>query len=469
MKLLKILLINVLTLVFLQANAADRINVLLIISDDHGTDALGCYGNPVIATPALDRLAEQGIRFSNAFCTSASCSASRSVIMTGRFNHATAHYGHAHGYNHFSTFDNEKSLVSYLEEAGYRTGRMGKYHLAPESVYQFEHILRGNGRNPVEMANNCASFIEESGDEPFFLYYCTVDPHRSGETLDIPHRPNAFGNRSQGYPGITRIEYGPDQVLVPDFLPDTPECRAELAQYYQSVTRVDQGVGKLVDILKETGKYDNTLIIYISDNGIAFPGAKTTLYEPGMKLPCIIKQPGQKKAGRVSDHLISWVDLTPTILDYIGVYPEENRFHGQSFKATLEDPLGVGPEQVFASHTFHEITMYYPMRVIRTPKWKFIYNIAWPLEYPSASDLWASPTWQSAYRNGRESMYGQRSIEAYLQRPRFELFDIENDPGETTNLADEPKYWEIVEDLKDQLRKFMQDTDDPWKLKWNYE
>jgi N-sulfoglucosamine sulfohydrolase len=465
----KVLLISVLTFCFFQVDAADRMNILLIISDDHGTDALGCYGNPVIATPALDQLAADGIRFTNAFCTSASCSASRSVIMTGRFNHATAHYGHAHGYHHFSTYDNEKSLVQYLEEAGYRTGRMGKYHLAPESVYRFEHVLRASDRNPVEMADNCTGFIEGPGSEPFFLYYCTADPHRGGGTLDTPYAPNAFGNRPQGYSGITKMEYSPDQVKVPDFLPDSPECRAELAQYYQSVNRVDQGVAKLIEILKETGKYENTLIIYISDNGIAFPGAKTTLYDPGMKLPCIIKQPGWKNAGKVTDHFISWVDLTPTILDYIGAFPEENRFHGRSFRGTLEDPLGEGPEQVYASHTFHEITMYYPMRVVRTRKWKFIFNIAWPLEYPSASDLWASPTWQSVYQNGRQATYGQRSIEAYLKRPQFELYDIENDPGETNNLAYEHKYWEIVEDLKVQLRKFMVDTDDPWKLKWDYE
>jgi N-sulfoglucosamine sulfohydrolase len=469
MKTVKILLISALSLIFMHGSGAGKMNVLLIISDDHGTDALGCYGNTVIHTQALDNLAADGIRFTNAFCTSASCSASRSVIMTGRFNHATAHYGHAHGYHHFSTYDHEKSLVHYLEEAGYRTGRIGKYHLAPESVYRFQQVLRGNGRNPVEMADDCADFIGAGGEEPFFLFYCTVDPHRSGDIADAPLAPNAFGNRPQGYPGVKRQEYSADQVVVPDFLPDTPECRAELAQYYQSVNRVDQGVAKLVEILKETGQYDNTLIIYISDNGIAFPGAKTTLYDPGMRLPCIIKLPGSKRAGTVTGHLVSWVDLTPTILDYIGEFPPDNRFHGRSFRGTLEDPRGEGPERVFASHTFHEVTMYYPMRAIRTQKWKFIFNLAWPLEYPSASDLWASPTWQSVYRHGREAMYGQRTIEAYLKRPRFELYDIERDPGETKNLAYEPQYLEIVEELKEELKRFMSDTDDPWNIKWYHE
>lgn len=463
------ILILLLSIPFFAQQEPSQVNILLIISDDHGDDALGCYGNPVIVTPALDRLAEDGIRFTNAFCTSASCSASRSVILTGRFNHATGHYGHSHAYHHFSTFSNEKSLMHYLDDAGYRIGRVGKYHVAPESVYPFESVFRANGRNTVEMADKCADFIDSPGDEPFFLYYCTHDPHRSAGSVDAPYSPNPFGNLPEGYPGVVKKEYEPEDVIVPEFLPNTPECRAELAQYYQSVSRVDQGVEKLVEILKETGKYDNTLIIYISDNGIAFPGAKTTLYDPGMKLPCIIKQPGSKQAGKVSSHLVSWVDLTPTILDYAGAYPEENRFHGRSFKSTLDHPMGDGPERVFASHTFHEITMYYPMRVIRTEKWKFIYNIAWPLEYPSASDLWESPTWQSVYRNGEKSMYGQRTIEAYMHRPEFELYNIENDPAEIINLAYDEKYAEMAEKFKDELKLFMEETSDPWKLKWIYE
>ena len=448
---------------------SEKPNIVLIIADDHGADALGCYGNEVIQTPALDRLATEGIRFTNAFCTTASCSASRSVILTGKFNHATGHYGHEHAFHHFSTFDGEKSLPVYLEKAGYRTGRVGKYHLAPESVYHFQEVFQAEGRNPVEMAENCSDFISGSGDTPFFLYYCTNDPHRSGETVDVPYKPNAFGNRPQGYPGVVKKEYNPADTEVPDFLPDNPECHAELAQYYQSVSRVDQGVAKLVEILKESGEYESTLIIYISDNGIAFPGAKTTLNDPGMRLPCIIRQPGGINAGKVTDHLVSWVDLTPTILDYTDVFPAENTFQGKSFIHTLSDPMGEGPDTVFASHTFHEITMYYPMRVIRTSRYKFIYNIAYPLDYPSASDLWASPTWQAVYRQGEHSLYGKRSIHDYIHRTQFELYDILKDPDETENLAYLEEYAELVEDLKTTLKVFMERTNDPWAVKWKYE
>jgi len=444
-------------------------NVLLIVADDHGKDAFGAYGNPVIKTPALDALAKDGMRFTNAFCTSASCSASRSVIMTGRFNHATGHYGHMHSYNHFSTFDNEKCITGYLEMGGYRTARVGKYHLAPEEVYHFQEIFEANQRNPVQMANVCEEFIKEES-APFFLYYCTGDPHRAHPLNDLPYKPNSFGNREDGfYPGVKEVHYTPEEVLVPDFLPDTKECRAELAQYYQSVSRVDQGVQRLVELLKKAGKYDNTIILYISDNGIAFPGAKTTLYDPGMELPCIVKLPNQKNSSTTNENLVSWVDLTPTILELTGLLPEKNNFHGLSFREVLENPESRGVPEIYASHTFHEITMYYPMRVVRDHKYKLIYNIAHPLDYPFASDLWASSTWQSVSKNGEDALYGKRTIEKYLHRPMLEFFDIDSDPHEIVNLAENPDYKKLLEKYVKKIKSFQSSTGDPWILKWEHE
>src|SRR6185503_5795171 len=161
-----------------QLVAAER-NVILFVTDDMGPDA-GCYGNSVIKTPHLDALAKDGIRMTSAFCTTASCSASRSVILTGMYNHANAQYGHEHSYHHFRTFDNIKSLPVRLAEAGYRTARIGKLHVGPEEVYKFGQALPGNARSPVEMAENCRQLIAEKSDQPFFLYFCTADPHRSG-------------------------------------------------------------------------------------------------------------------------------------------------------------------------------------------------------------------------------------------------------------------------------------------------
>jgi N-sulfoglucosamine sulfohydrolase len=447
--------------------AAPR-NVVLVVTDDQGQDA-GCYGNPVIHTPNLDRLAAEGTRFDYAFCTTASCSASRSVILTGLHNHANGQYGHQHSYHHFISFDRVKSLPVLMSRAGYRTGRVGKYHVAPEKVYQFDQAIKGSSRSPVVMADNCKGFI--SGDGPFFLYFCTSDPHRGGGVAaDLPHKPDRFGNKPAGYPGVKAVKYDPKDVIVPPFLPDTPTCRAELAQYYQSVSRVDQGLGRLIQVLKDAGKYDDTLIIYISDHGIAFPGAKTTLYEPGMRSPCIVRNPYAKKHGVVSKAMVSWVDLTPTILAFAQAkLPAGVKFHGRSFLPVLEEANPKGWDEVFASHTFHEITMYYPMRVVRQRKYKLIWNIAHGLPYPFASDLWRAPTWQDVYKKGPDALYGKRTVKAYIHRPKFELYDLEKDPDEVHNLAGDPKHAEVLADLKAKLRAFQERTGDPWKLKWDYE
>jgi len=451
------------------AGRSDRPNIVLIVSDDHGCEAMGCYGNPVVRTPNLDGLAADGVRFTHAFCTTASCSASRSVILTGLYNHANGQYGHQHSYHHFVSFEHIKSLPVLLSEAGYRTARIGKYHVAPEDVYRFETVLKGNSRSPVQMAERCRQFIEAQDDRPFFLYFCTSDPHRGGgKAKELAYQPDRFGNRPEGYPGIKPIKYDPKDVIVPPFLPDIPECRAELAQYYQSICRLDQGVGRLLEILRSSGVYDRTVVIYISDNGVAFPGAKTTLYEPGMRLPCIVRTPWQVRRGICCDALVNYTDLAPTILDFAGALKEPDRFHGRSFKSILEQEHPKGWDVTYASHTFHEVTMYYPMRVVRGRRYKLIWNIAHGLSYPFASDLWSSATWQATIRRGLK-YYGKRTVQAYLHRPKFELYDLVNDPHEVKNLAEDPKYRPVLEQMKAQLKQFQKRTADPWIIKWEHE
>ncbi|HEX7379743.1 MAG TPA: sulfatase/phosphatase domain-containing protein [Pirellulales bacterium] len=256
---------------------------------------------------------------------------------------------------------------------------------------------------------------------------------------------------------------------MPPFMPDTPACRAELAQYYVAVSRVDQGLGRLIELLKEAGVYDDTLIMFISDHGIAFPGAKTTAYEPGLRSPCVVRDPYAHRRGVTNEAMISWVDLTPTILDFARAAPKEPKYHGRSFLPVLEESNPAGWDEIHASHTFHEITMYYPMRVVRNRRYKLIFNIAHELTYPSASDLWESPTWQDVFRRGGDALYGRRTIDAYLHRPRFELYDLTSDPDEAHNLAGEPAHAETLENLKQNLREFQRRTGDPWISKWEYE
>lgn len=446
------------------AIAASKPNVILFVSDDHGMDALGCYGNPVIQTPNMDKLAAEGVRFTQAYCTSASCAASRSVILTGLFGHATGSYGHVHDYHHFSTFDSVKSLPVMLEDAGYYTAQIGKYHVAPESVYHFNVRLEADPRSTLEMADACRDVINQ--EKPFFLYFCPDDPHRGHPFKPDPwDAPNSFGNKPGGYPGEKVVKYDPAEVLVPEFLPDTKECREELAEYYQSVSRIDQGLGRLQKHLQKAGKADNTIIIYISDNGIAFPGAKTTVYEPGIKLPCIVKDPRSGLKNKVNNAMVSWADLTPTILDFAGVKVDKDAFHGRSFAKILGKKNPKGWDEIYASHNFHELTMYYPMRVVRDGDYKLIWNIAHGLDYPFASDLWAASTWQSIYRADAE-YYGNKKVVDYLKRAEFELFNLATDPEEANNLAGDPEHAELLQQLKDKIKAFQVKTRDPWQIMW---
>ena len=445
----------------------NRPNIILFVADDHGTDALGAYGNPIIKTPNLDKLAQEGTKFNNAYCTSASCAASRSVILSGKFGHATGSYGHVHDYHHFSTYDSIKSLPVLLSKVGYETARIGKYHVAPEKVYHFDKVLEADPRNTVEMAEASAEVLKS--DKPFFLYFCTDDPHRGHPFEPDPwDTPNSFGNKKDGYKDVETITYKPEEVLVPAFLPDTKQTREEIAEYYQSVSRIDQGFGKLMQMLKETGKADNTIVFYISDNGMAFPGAKTTVHEPGIKLPCIIKDPTKDAKGLTSDAMISWVDLTPTILDMAKVDFDKSNFHGKSFYDIIGKEKVEGWNEVYASHTFHEITMYYPMRVVRSDNYKLIWNIAYPLEYPFASDLWASSTWQAIYKNDIE-YFGPKTVKEYLFRPEFELYDLEKDPNESNNLANNKEHLEVLESMKDKMKVFQTKTQDPWMIMWSHD
>lgn len=494
--LLHLLLCPVVTLV-----AAEK-NIVFYIADDMSPE-LGCYGNKAIKTPHMDALAADGCLFTNAYATTASCSASRSVVMTGLHNHANGQYGHQHDTGHFSCYANTVSLAlpQVMKAAGYRTGIFGKHHVAPLAIFSYDVMVQEKGRNTVQLAESARAFITAKSDQPFIAYIATGDPHRGGQDFeDVPGKPNPFGNKPKrgSFPGVDEVFYEPGDVTVPHFLPDTVECRAELAQYYQSVSRVDTGLGHLVKMLKEGRLYEKTLIIVTSDHGMAFPGGKTTVYEPGLKVPLIVRNPYTQKRGVRNDALVSHVDLTPTMLDFAGgldraknapfkpvdadafwaarnLETGENRgkrytsYHGRSWLDILDKEDDPTREALFASHTFHEVQMYYPMRVIRDRNYKLIWNIAHPLPYPFASDLWSASTWQAQWKKGMDAPYGKKTVGQYIHRPEFELFDIRYDPDETKNLASDPAHAKLLEDYEARLRKFQESMGDPWALKWKYE
>jgi N-sulfoglucosamine sulfohydrolase len=434
-------------------------NIVVIIADDLGR-TLGCYGDKNARTPNIDAFAASATRFENAFCTTASCSPSRSVILSGLHNHANGQYGLAHAEHHFQAHAWVRGLPLLLKDAGYRTCLIGKFHVLPEANFQFEKTadttIQG-ARNSVRMAENAEEFIQEQDSRPFFLYYSSTDPHRAKQ---------GYANEA-AYPGVTSVKIDPEQIEVPPFLPNQPEVRRDLAEYYTSVARLDQGVGRLLQALKNTGHEDDTLVVFMSDNGIPFPGAKTGQYEPGVRLPLICRIPGQK-SGLISNAFVTWADITPTLLSYAGAAGPKYELHGQSFLPAISDSAWAGRDSVFLSHTFHEVTMYYPMRTLRTQKHKLIVNFASDLPFPFASDLYESPTWQGALKR-QDAKYGNRLMSEFLQRPRYELYDLETDPHELHNFASQPEHAETLSKLLADLKQHQKNTKDPWLLKHDRE
>lgn len=239
-------------------------NVVLIIADDLGMQ-LGCYGDPVIKSPNIDGLAKRGVRFKNAYSTVSSCSPSRASIFTGLYTHQNGQYGLQHAAHKQECYAWVQGLPNLLRSAGYWTGLIGKFHTGPDASFQWHRLLPNTKQRDVAfMAQQARGFIKERDGKPFFLVMGYQDPHRAAK---------GFGNEPHaGHP--KEVKYDPKSVIVPYHLPDCDAVRKDLAEYYQSVARMDRGVGLLVEVLRELGQLDDTLIIFISDNGIPFPAPR---------------------------------------------------------------------------------------------------------------------------------------------------------------------------------------------------
>lgn len=334
---------------------------------------------------------------------------------------------------HFNAFDGVKSLPSVLNTAGYQTGIIGKYHLGPDypwfRVYNFsygldapnccsfggtcEHEFGSNtynvfSRNITYMRECAKTFFESAAkeDDPFFLYVGFGDSHRCGGAIGSFCENFGSGGEWGVIPDWKPVQYNSSSIPLPFFVPDTEVSREDMAKQYTATNRLDQGVGLILEELQAAGLDDETYIFYFSDNGIPWPVAKTNLYEPGMHEPLLVSPPGGLAEGRRCNALVSELDFMPTILEIANVslapywlVSGYANFTGRSILPLLTNDAVTAcnssndtlAEAVFASHQTHEIPMYYPMRAVRTDRYKLIWNIGYQLPYPIAGDLWESP------------------------------------------------------------------------------
>ncbi len=354
-------------------------NILMIISDDIGSADMGCYGHPMARTENLDRMAGEGIRFTNAFCTASSCSPSRASIFTGRYPHATRAED-----LHVPLPPSETIFPSILADHGYHTMYVGKLHLGNHAKKQFHQSdVQGDSHVPSHEfldtnSNRWKSMLKgRPKNKPFFMGIGFADPHR-------PYKPGAIPNPTD-----------PSDVIVPPYLADTDETREELALYYDYSVRMDRNVGEVLDTLKTEGLADNTIVLFMSDNGIPFPRAKVSCYDSGIKIPLLIKWPGKIKGGIVSESLVSLVDIAPTLLSLVGIKVPSN-MQGVDIKELLFNPESDVRKYIYAERNWHNLDDH--QRAVRNKRYKYIKH-HFPREpMPLASDLYASTSYSSLLR-----------------------------------------------------------------------
>lgn len=401
------------------AEPTARPNVLLITADDLGCQ-LSCYGEKRIETPKLDALAAAGVRFENAYVAQSSCSPSRAAMLTSMWPHQSGQYGLSH--LGFSMKPGLANLPALLKAAGYQTGIVGKLHVQPDAEYPWDWLPKEKlaalpTRDVTLVAQRSREFFAQakSTGKPFFFYVNFFDPHgpynkQSDQVAGLPARPLKADDIRQPLPLRTPPEDG---------------GKAITARIFNTILRADAGVGMLLDELASAGLADNTLVIFVGDNGLPIRNGKTTAYELGVHVPMIVRWPAKVKAGQVRPELVSLVDVMPTVLEAAGVNLPSG-LAGQSLATLLQGKPSAWREFLFTEMNFHSPDMFRPQRTVRDARYKLILNLV--------------------------PEQGQAAVE---------LFDLSTDPDEAKNLATDPAHAKQLQRLQAALDQWRQATNDP--------
>ena len=431
-------------------------NILVAIADD--ASHFGCYGHSFVHTPNIDRLADEGVRFSSAFTCNPKCAPSRASILTGKYS-----WQLRDAMNHYCTFPaGETFYPDILEENGYFVGFTGKgwapgdfsayvRNPAGPAFNQLSNPKKeGTAIHPCDYVGNFKQFLQQRGNQPFCFWFGCYEPHR----------PYVSGEGRTVAP-LTAVS-------IPPYLPNDDIVRADYLDYSYEIQWFDSQLGEMISYLKEIGEYDNTLILVLSDNGCPFPRVKGQMYEQDFCLPLIASCPRLvQNAGQVCDHLINFVDIFPTLLDYAGC--ESAPTVGHSFLPILTQTPYQQNDYAFFGREKHdngrENDLGYPVRCIRDRQYLLVYNFE-PSRYPAGNpetgftNCDSSPTKDlilALYEAGNDTYYQL----AFGKRPQIELYDIIGDRDCMYNLAGQDAYQHIVKNLTQKLFAFLIETEDP--------
>jgi len=408
-----------------------RPNFVLIIGDDISVDDLGCYGHPHIRTPNIDKLAAAGMRFTNVYLTTSQCSPTRCSVITGRYPHNTGapelHTGLPEG---------QIMFPAILKQAGYHTVAAGKWHLGTYARSAFEKIVDSHPGGE-ERWMQCLQ--ERPKDRPFFMWFASHDAHR-GWQPDRDAEPHT-----------------PADAVIPPYSIDTPGVRADMAQYYDEVQRLDRYVGFVVEELRQQGVLDGTCIMFMADNGRPFPRCKTRLYDSGIKTPFVVHWPnGFQKPGSICSSLVSVIDIAPTILNLAGLKPPRN-FQGLSMAALLADSGTSIRQYVFAEHNWHAQIAH--ERMVRHGDYVYIRN-AHP-QLPQICGLDAQCPQKELRALAAQNKLTPAQMDPMLEpRPVEELFDVREDPHQIHNRSSHPEHRGTLEHLRKVMDQWQRCTGD---------
>ena len=420
-----------------------RPNIIVFLSDDHGWRDSGCYGNTDVRTPSLDRLATEGLRFTQAFAATPLCSPSRCVIETGLMPHRNG----AHKFE-MPIRPGVQTMPVYFKNLGYLTAELGKFHHAPKKAFPYD-VINANEHSAPEFIG------KHNGKQPLFLMVCANDPHT---------------------PWAENKTYVPEKLGLPPNFVDTPRTHQDRANYYTDVENMDALLGKVLKAIDDKKMRDNTLFVYTTDQGANWPFAKWCVYDAGLRVPFIVRWPGKTATNTTTAAMVSLCDLLPTCLEVAGGTPPKT-LDGRSLTALLSGKTNQFRDVIFGTHTGNEnggpgIANHCPARTVITPKYQYILNLSPETPFTThitgcpPGDIHHLPFWLTWVEKAKTDTFAKQIVTAYQHRPREELYDLAADPYEMKNLAADPRHAETRRELRTQLRDWCRQQGDTEPLRF---
>jgi N-sulfoglucosamine sulfohydrolase len=417
--------------------AESRPNFMIIIADDLCWRDLGYEGSPDVKTPNLDQLRAESMHLRGMFNTATSCSPTRHALYTGLYPIRSGAYP-----NHTRVYDGTKSLFTHLKDAGYRVALQNKTHVGPAASFPFEHI------DGADDLTKTTSFVTRNPAQPWFIVFASNDPHS---------------------PWTRGPSYDPAKITIPPYLHDNTITREALATYFGEISKLDEQVGALMKMLDDTKQSQNTIVLFVSEQGSSFPyGGKWSVYDNGIHSSAILRWPGKVKPGTASTALMQYVDIPPTFLAAAGIDPTKidvgcpdangaTGFDGRSFLPVLLGESTSLRDHIFAQHTTvgtNGAIGPYPIRAVRDTRYKLIRNLTPELTYTIGGLHKGQPieSWQA---DAKSNPSLAARVTHLFNRPAEELYDLQSDPFETKNLASDPAMTQIKARLQQQLDAWM--------------